>query len=770
MLRAHDIYRFARLAGFSPDQATTMTAIALAESGGKSDALNPRGEMSRGLWQINGAAHAGFNNDALFDPLENAKAAYRVSRGGSDVSPWTTTHNRPSAKYLSYRTEAEAAARANGESSGLGNWSGTSGYGNPLSAGSGGGPAYDAAGAGFTGGTANDAFVQAALNQTGDRYVFGAETALENPDPTVFDCCLTGETIVHTANRGPVQLVEVAPGDSVWCWDDGSLGQRKVVTVAEQPVQSVYAVRTHGRQVRASANHPFLVLRRTSAVWRTEWVRVDALTRGDLVVAIDRLPGGVEPVALPDGTPVTGDRARVLGRSLGDARDGRVPELLRRLRPRELRALLAGYAETAGHRDRSGHQRYASSSRALVADVRALHLALGDRVSTITTTGSLHAFTVRPDDDHRSRPQLDDHDVRRALPDRTFTVEPICSIEPDGVEPTFDLEIEGARCYLADGLVVHNSELTQWAGHQAGVELPDGAMYQYLSLKDKGATISVEEALRTKGALLFNFSTEPTPGGGRPSSAHVAISLGDGRTIEARGTQYGVGSFSADTKRFNYAAVVPGLAGSASGPALDGLAPAVIAAPQDFGPSIDTDQDGLIDGREVALGTDIHATDTDKDGASDGYELARMKTDPTKADTDSDGLGDSMELAMGSDPNDPDSDRDGRLDGSDTSADSDSDGLSDALERLLGSDPFVIDSDADGFTDALEYQSYLDPVDPMSNPLAGPAAVPGASLPGASPPSSGLPTASPSGPASVGSPFAGPLDGAGQELGDLGAG
>lgn len=27
------------------------------------------------------------------------------------------------------------------------------------------------------------------------------------------------------------------------------------------------------------------------------------------------------------------------------------------------------------------------------------------------------------------------------------------------------------------------------------------------------------------------FSTEPTPAGGRPSTAHVAISLGDGTTI-----------------------------------------------------------------------------------------------------------------------------------------------------------------------------------------------------------------------------------------------
>ncbi len=49
-ISADEIYRAAREAGFSPDQATTMTAIALAESNGNTDAHNPHGENSWGLW------------------------------------------------------------------------------------------------------------------------------------------------------------------------------------------------------------------------------------------------------------------------------------------------------------------------------------------------------------------------------------------------------------------------------------------------------------------------------------------------------------------------------------------------------------------------------------------------------------------------------------------------------------------------------------------------------------------------------------------------
>ncbi len=102
------------------------------------------------------------------------------------------------------------------------------------------------------------------------------------------------------------------------------------------------------------------------------------------------------------------------------------------------------------------------------------------------------------------------------------------------------------------------SELIEWAAKQVGVEFTDGSWLQYLDLKQRGALMPVEEALRTPGALLFSFSEEPQPGAGRPSQAHVAISLGDGRTIEARGSEYGVGIFEAGD-RFEYAGLVPEL-------------------------------------------------------------------------------------------------------------------------------------------------------------------------------------------------------------------
>jgi cell wall-associated NlpC family hydrolase len=479
-LAAREIYRFARMAGFTPDQAVTMTAVALAESGGNTAAHNPVGEDSRGLWQINAASHPEMRGINLYDPLATARAAYQVSGHGKDISPWTTTHGIGDAPYLSHRTEALAAARAVGDSP-SGEWTGTEGYGHPLAAaghpgsdptgglGSGGG----LGGADPTGGNAAlHTFLSSALAQDGDAYVWGVHDEISDPDPKSFDC----------------------------------------------------------------------------------------------------------------------------------------------------------------------------------------------------------------------------------------------------------------------------SELVKWSAGRAGVTLDDGSWNQYLQLQSGGHTISVEEAAHTPGALLFSFSSPPTPGAGRPEEAHVAISLGDGRTIEASSPETGVGIHHVG-HRFNYAAVIPGLSDGlvGSGP-VDLTAAAGAGAGGGAGDALtggsgmaalglDSDHDGITDDMEARLGTDATKMDTDGDHLSDGYELLHTHTDPTLVDSDHDGISDSMELALGNNPLDADSDHDGQIDNAahirGGTTDTDFDGVSDLLEKLLRTDPTKADSDGDGFLDGAEYKAGYDPADPHSNPLTQPTGAAG---------------------------------------------
>lgn len=129
-------------------------------------------------------------------------------------------------------------------------------------------------------------------------------------------------------------------------------------------------------------------------------------------------------------------------------------------------------------------------------------------------------------------------------------------------QQTGDRYIFGAEADLSDPdpSAFDCSELVQWACARCGVQptMPDGSWIQWQHCRNHGTLISIEEAIRTKGALLFVFGSDPS-GKNRPKSAHVAVSLGDGRTIEARGTRYGVGSWSVAGRGWTHAALIPGV-------------------------------------------------------------------------------------------------------------------------------------------------------------------------------------------------------------------
>jgi hypothetical protein len=114
------IYALARSAGFPPDPAVEMTAIALRESSGVTTAHNPKPpDDSYGLWQINMIGNLkayrmqafGLNDPTdLYDPSVNAAVAYRLwsAAGGSPLRDWYEIPVR-------FMPQAEAAQIANGE-------------------------------------------------------------------------------------------------------------------------------------------------------------------------------------------------------------------------------------------------------------------------------------------------------------------------------------------------------------------------------------------------------------------------------------------------------------------------------------------------------------------------------------------------------------------------------------------------------------------------------------------------------------------------------
>ncbi len=67
-------------------------------------------------------------------------------------------------------------------------------------------------------------------------------------------------------------------------------------------------------------------------------------------------------------------------------------------------------------------------------------------------------------------------------------------------------------------------------------------------------------------------------------------------------------------------------------------------------PTIDTDQDGLTDVREIELGTNPRLVDSDSDGLSDWEEVDIFGTNPLKNDSDSDSYLDGEEVQNGYNP------------------------------------------------------------------------------------------------------------------------
>ena len=235
------------------------------------------------------------------------------------------------------------------------------------------------------------------------------------------------------------------------------------------------------------------------------------------------------------------------------------------------------------------------------------------------------------------------------------------------------------------------SELTEWAGMNAGVKLATTSYLQFFQMEDANAITSVDEALRTPGALLFTFDPPPVRGGGRPPKAHVAVSL----ATAARSRRWARSTASRSptptptagpTRRSSPSSAASGRHGRrddvgrarrrrgddalrhADGP--DAVrrrrptgpsrrraarrrrhrAPDPLAeAPRPTGRCRHR-RDMLPDHFETKYALDPNDPDTDGDGITDGYELIVLGTEADLADSDFDGIGDGLELSYGLDP------------------------------------------------------------------------------------------------------------------------
>lgn len=99
----------------------TALAVILGESGGDpnvADNINSDGSRDKGLWQFNDRWHAIANTPDVYDVQASTRAAYELSKGGTDFSPWAATR---APQFAAHKAAARAALAAYDAQRGAGN-------------------------------------------------------------------------------------------------------------------------------------------------------------------------------------------------------------------------------------------------------------------------------------------------------------------------------------------------------------------------------------------------------------------------------------------------------------------------------------------------------------------------------------------------------------------------------------------------------------------------------------------------------------------------
>ncbi len=381
--------------------------------------------------------------------------------------------------------------------------------------------------------------------------------------------CLASDTLVWTANRGQVPIKDVQFGDRVFSYDEEA--ERFVVAPVKASAQTdtrlTYTVKTTRRSIRATDNHPMLVLRdernpgRQRSRYARRWVTVGEIKPGDFIAVPRQVPEFGASVDLPSVTgfmsPSTSsvDLMWLLGLYVGDGNlhlstktyrvqfaipatdielraevarvvndlfglrcieadeyrvvvnskaltelivelgfggvslTKRVPDWVYGLPVDERLAFLGGWVDADGYvsPDKSASILLTCANEALIGQARELAQLSGLR------TGGPWSFT-QPYRHAPERMQIawrlgisgDFERLGCRNPKRTerfgrrgyfhssngahgttirvhcndwLGFERVKSVEPYAVEPVYDIEVDGPHNFVAEGLVVHNSEV-----------------------------------------------------------------------------------------------------------------------------------------------------------------------------------------------------------------------------------------------------------------------------------------------------------------------
>ena len=120
--------------------------------------------------------------------------------------------------------------------------------------------------------------------------------------------CLAGDSKVFTNPKGPVKISSIKPRDRVYVFDEKSnkIKTARVKAKIFSGDQKVYKLKAGGREIEATANHPFLTLIRKKnnpshkkGFFNYKWSALENLSKGDIVAIAKKVPIIGKPYVLP---------------------------------------------------------------------------------------------------------------------------------------------------------------------------------------------------------------------------------------------------------------------------------------------------------------------------------------------------------------------------------------------------------------------------------------------------------------------------------------
>lgn len=314
-------------------------------------------------------------------------------------------------------------------------------------------------------------------------------TRLEPPYLVVAVGCLTAETRVLMADGSERPIAEVRPGDRVATYEGGELRESVVNNWANQGPDHVYAITmASGRVIRANGKHPFLTVRDGVETWqRTDSLVVGQRIRTAVPAASRTASSGQSPADYVDatttGTGGTGGRT-ASRRPIGESGEtlpapSAMSQSARRASACPTTTRLAGQPGTgAEQQKRSVAPDFAtdtastprtttaySQSRTVFAPSASglllprTHVGRASSSSTTATTPALYAVCSATTATSSSATAPPSTDSSPLLSTYALADDTIVSIERDGYEDVFDIEVDRTHNFVANGLVTHN---TRW--------------------------------------------------------------------------------------------------------------------------------------------------------------------------------------------------------------------------------------------------------------------------------------------------------------------